>query len=156
MRRNHARLIDPRSRSHPVLGVAGAGASPSADSWLRDSRTWQVLHGVPVTSGFSWHALFSRWCSTTKAEHVWRNHARMSRLATPQVPRRLATWPQVVVHLKPPPCTRQVFRNRSLDNWTQTVWLYREICLRRSSKMRLVRCERLRLRYQHEYLPRDS
>lgn len=22
------------------------------------------------------------------------------------------TWPQVVVHLKPPPCTQQVFRNR--------------------------------------------
>lgn len=33
------------------MGVAGAAASPSADSWLRDSRSWQVLRRGPDQVG---------------------------------------------------------------------------------------------------------
>lgn len=40
---------------------------PSADSWLRDSKSWQVLHGVLELSGFSWHALFVRRCCANEA-----------------------------------------------------------------------------------------
>jgi len=38
-------------------------------------------------------------------KHMWRKHARLRRLATPQVP---TSWwrSQVVVHLKPPPRSR--------------------------------------------------
>lgn len=81
---------------------------PSADSWLRDS--WQVLH--EGLGGSFWHVLFVRWCSIEQRRWSICGGIMLGWVGSPPRRYREDTWPQVVVHLKPPPCTQQVFRNR--------------------------------------------
>ena len=70
------------------MGVAGAAMPPSADSWLRDSKSWQVLHGELGSVGSPGTRFSYAGVAPTRLEHMRRNHARMGWLATPQVPRR--------------------------------------------------------------------
>lgn len=68
MPRNHARLL--LGQEHPVLGVAGAAIPPLADSWLRDSKFWQVLHEEPDSMGSPGTRFSYAGVATTKVEHM--------------------------------------------------------------------------------------
>ncbi|KAK1121061.1 hypothetical protein K0M31_010842 [Melipona bicolor] len=62
---------------------------PSADSWLRDSKSWHRSSTENSNSVGSPGTRFSyAGVAPTRLQHMRRNHARMGWLATPQVPRR--------------------------------------------------------------------